>query len=103
MGNRWKRTRRGQVVVQEQLPAHMMNKQVVKFEGVLSKEELAKFLLGFKELDVSQTTVVTEVEVSGGILVTLSNDTPVNFLLATSFEDGLLNHWGWTDKFKQVQ
>ena len=78
----------------------------MEYSGLLTADEVMKFSAHFYELENARTT---KVEIQPDLnsqrskyLVVLKPESVVEDLLVASFHDGMLNHWGWSKKFKRA-
>jgi hypothetical protein len=72
-----------------------------RFSKELTKAEVDRFLGQFNEIELSDhVTVIIKPTVQGHRQIVLSpaSGMAVN-LLAASFKDGMLHHWGWSERF----
>ncbi len=72
----------------------------VTVKAVLSKDDAREFLSDFSELEVSKSTEVTTNKKGSEVEITLKTNDDTGFLLKACFRNGLLQHWGWSKKFK---
>ena len=75
----------------------------MKYFGLLTTEEVRIFIPHFYALDNAKTTNV-EIKpdrTQERYLVILKPESIVEDLLDASFNDGMLNHWGWSKKFSK--
>lgn len=77
----------------------------MEYFGLLTADEVREFIPHFYALDSARTT---DVRIRPDLdsnrskyLVTLKSEPTVEDLLDASFLDGMLNHWGWSKKFKK--
>lgn len=83
----------------EQMMQDIMDGDVTA-KAVLSKGDATEFLSDFSELEVSKSTEVTTNENDSEVEIILKTNDDTGFLLKASFRNGLLQHWGWSKKFK---
>ena len=81
-----------------------MNRPKLEAVAELQDHEIQGFKRDVGEITISTTTVITTTPIDskpGLSLVTISVDKEIDGdLLRASLKDGLLQHWGWGEKFK---
>lgn len=77
----------------------------MQYSGLLTKDEVKKFIPEFYELEHARATKVDinpdKESKRSKYLVILTPEEVVEDLLEVGFKSGLLNHWGWAEKFKK--
>ena len=73
----------------------------MKYEGTLTRKEMITFLQYFYELEASKDTRMEISHTFGDqVIMTLIADDW--YLLKASMDTGLLNHRGWSKRFRRI-